>query len=351
MHTFKEVEYIKSGYDSKKLLLVGDIGGTYSNFAIFEAGQPLRLIISLHFLSKEIASFLGVVRLALEHLEKKYDIKVDKACFAGAGPVRLGVIHVTNLPWNIDVNELKKGTSLKSIKIINDFEAIGYGIDLIDQKNVVCICEGVREKKLKKLNKIVIGAGTGLGKCTLTWSDNKNDYVVIPSEGGHSDLPVYNQEEFMLLEYIKKIRKKDVVAWIDILSGEGISTIYKFLLESNRDFVAHDDIVKSNYEPKIIVAHKEIDSCAMETLKWFVRFYGRCAKNFALEVLALDGVYIAGGIAAKNPDIFRSLDGSSLLLSEFLKNEKMKFLLEKIPIYLVLDYNVSLHGAAKSYLC
>ena len=138
---------------------------------------------------------------------------------------------------------------------------------------------------------------------------------------------------------------KETVTWEDILSGKGISTIYKFLLESNLDFVVHDDIVKSNYEAKIIASHKETDACAGETFKWFARFYGRCAKNFALEVLALGGVYIAGGIAAKNPDIFRG----ELFLSEFLNNEKMKFLLEKIPIYVVVDYNVSLYGAAKSY--
>jgi glucokinase len=121
--------------------------------------------------------------------------------------------------------------------------------------------------------------------------------------------------------------------------------IYKFLLTNNPTFTRSDDIAKNHYKANIIASYKETDACSKETFEKFARFYGRCARNFALEVLALGGVYIAGGIAAKNPDI---LQGESFL-SEFLKHETMKFLLEKIPIYVVVDYNVSLYGAAKGY--
>jgi len=358
MQTCNEVEYIKKGYDSTKLLLVGDIGGTHSDFAVVEADQKqVRLIISLHFLSREITCFVDVISWILERIQKKYNIKIDKACFAGAGPVgETGeVVYLTNLPWDIDLGELEKHTSLKSIKIINDFEAIGYGIDLIDQKNIrgesvtLCIHEGQRAQKSKNKhhNKIVIGAGTGLGKCILPWNENKKDYIPIASEGGHADFPVHTQEEFRLLEYIKDSSKKNVVTWEDLLSGKGIGTVYKFLLKNNSAFTGNDAIAKNQYKPSVIASHKEIDACCKETFTWFARFYGRCAKNFALEALALGGVYIAGGIAVKNPDIFQE----EPFLSEFLKHETMKFLLEKIPIYVVVDHNVSLYGAAKSYFC
>jgi len=347
MNTFNEVEHVKNGYDSTNLLLVGDIGGTHCNFAVVEADQKhVRLIISLHFLSEDITSFLEVTCLVLEHLQKKYSIKIKRACFAVAGPIAIKgrVTHLTNLAWNIDLKELESNTSLENIKIINDFEAIGYGISVIDQKDIVCIHKGAQRPNHKQ-NKIVIGAGTGLGKSIVTWNEKKNDYIPLPSEGGHSDFPVYNQEEFRLLEYMRDDNKKKVMTWEDLLSGKGISTLYKFLLESNPAFKGNDVIVKNHYKPAIIASYKETDPCSKETFQWFTRFYGRCARNFALEVLALGGVYIAGGIAAKNLDIFRQ----KTFLLEFLKHEKMKFVLEKIPIYVVVDYKVSLYGAAKGY--
>jgi glucokinase len=355
MYKFSEIEHIKEGYDPNKLIFVGDIGGTHCNFAIVQADkQQVKLIISLHFLSKEISRFSDVVSWTLEHTCKKYNLhdnlNLSNACFAVAGPVGIedNVVRLTNLPWHIDLMELKERTSLKNIKIINDFEAIGYGIDLIDQKDILCICKGKEHTQKKPPNKIVIGAGTGLGKSILTWDENKNYYISIPSEGGHADFPMYNQEEFNLIKYIHANCKKetyDPVVWEDVLSGKGISSIYRFLLES-KSYSTNDEIAKSQYDASIITSYKATDDCSKETLALFTQFYGRCAKNLALEVFALGGVYIAGGIAVKNPDIFKE----EVFLSEFLNNKGMKLFLEKIPVYVVTDYNVSLYGAAKSYI-
>ena len=62
---------------------------------------------------------------------------------------------MTNLPWDIDLKELENHTPLESIKIINDFEAVGYGIDIIDPKDIICIHEGTKQQE-KKYNKVVI---------------------------------------------------------------------------------------------------------------------------------------------------------------------------------------------------
>ena len=351
-YTFKEIVHVKKEYDPTRLLLVGDVGGTHCNFAIAEVAQRrVKLIISLHFLSNEITRFSDVVCWILKYVQEKYDIKVDKACFAGAGPVGLepDVIRMTNLLWTIDVKNLKKYSSLKDIKIINDFEAIGYGIDVIDQKDIICIHEGECVKKKKHFNKAIIGAGTGLGKGVLVWNEQRTHYIPVSSEGGHVDFPAYNQEEFLLLKYIQDDVKKEESSPVeleDILSGKGISTIYKFLLK-NRAFnssMCTNEIAKSYYDASVIALHKKTDPCCQQTFEWFAGFYGRCAKNFALDVFALGGVYIVGGIAAKNPEIFRE----GLFLSEFFNNKKMKFFLKKISVYVVIDYNVSLYGAARS---
>ena len=129
---------------------MGDIGGTRCNFAVAAVVEGnVKLVASLHLFSKEITRFVDAVSGVLEHFEKTHGIIVDRACFAVAGPIRAEdeVVRLTNLDWKIDVQELKAQTLLKTIKLINDFEAIGYGIDLIDQKDVVCVCEGERMQK------------------------------------------------------------------------------------------------------------------------------------------------------------------------------------------------------------
>jgi nitroreductase len=45
-------------------------------------------------------------------------------------------------------------------------------------------------------NKVILSAGTDLGKCIVAWDSIAHHYVVVPSEGGHVDFPVHNQEEF-----------------------------------------------------------------------------------------------------------------------------------------------------------
>jgi glucokinase len=72
----------------------------------------------------------------------------------------------------------------------------------------------------------------------------------------------------------------------------------------------------------------------------FKRAYANFAKNTALDGLALGGVYIAGGIAPKNKEIF---DKEFVKIFEY--SHKMGHVLKKIPIYLILNYDIGLLGA------
>jgi glucokinase len=73
----------------------------------------------------------------------------------------------------------------------------------------------------------------------------------------------------------------------------------------------------------------------------FTRFYGRCAKNFVLDSLANGGLYIAGGMANKNIEIFSTKE----FLNEFENAYRRNDILEKVPIHVIVNYDVSLYGA------
>ncbi len=76
-------------------------------------------------------------------------------------------------------------------------------------------------------------------------------------------------------------------------------------------------------------------------MRLFAKFYARCAKNFVLDCLATGGLYIAGGIAPKNTESFMEKE----FLDEFTCAYQRSHVLENIPIYIIVNYDVGLYGA------
>ena len=85
-------------------------------------------------------------------------------------------------------------------------------------------------------------------------------------------------------------------------------------------------IQKSYYDPALISTFQQDPHCKA-TLDIFLRFYARCAQNLALDTMALGGVYLAGGIIAKNLLLFKR----KAFIDEFILNHRMKKVLEQIP--------------------
>ena len=345
MIPLKEVTYVEKIPRSTFLVLAGDIGGTNSNFGVcsIEHGD-ITLLLSVHTKSKEITDFPSVVDHVLQFLKTNHNIEIKNACFAAAGVVspERDYSKPTNLDFIIDTKRILELTPLDSAVIINDFEAVGYGIDRISKKDLIVVNEG---KQREHASRAIIGSGTGLGKGILGWNYSFNGYLPIPSEGGHADFPVHSQEEFNLITFMQQeINDAYPVSWEDVLSGSGIRHIYNYLgiNGSYQETEYTKEIAEGGTNPDQIFKYWQEDKRCEDTYKLYSRFYARCAKNFALETLSLDGLYIAGGIAAKNLPLFQLPE----FMAEFTQSLKQKKLLQSIPVSIVADYNVSLFGAA-----
>jgi glucokinase len=236
-----------------------------------------------------------------------------------------------------------KATGLETLFLINDFEAVALGLELLPQKDIITINHGVRRKHA---NYGFIGAGTGLGKSVMVWHHFAGRYLPVPSEGGHADAAFYSDQECALNTFIKE-GYACPVSWESILSGQGIKQIYRFLgtqKEYPRTEVSQE-IEGADFNPDRISFYASKDERCRDTFILYATFYARCAKNFALEVLTLDGLYIAGGIAAKNISLFFD----PLFMKEFVFCGKQSKRLGDIPVFLIADYNVSLYGAVVAY--
>jgi glucokinase len=322
-------------------ILSADIGGTNSNFGFFkEYNAKPKLLFSIHAKSQEIKDFPALVKQVLIEVKNKYNITVHHAIFACAGVVFAGnsFSKPTNLDITIDAHAIKKVTNLDCIYLVNDFEVIGYGIDIIDPRTIVTINKG---KPQLHANKAIVGAGTGVGKCIMFYNKAVERHVPVASEGGHEDAALQHSLEFELAKFIQKTERFTCnISWEDLLSGNGIQRIYRFFHENAN----HNDHRKGEKvpHPDEIFKSRTHDKHSADTFKLYTIFYARCAKNFALDALALGGIYIAGGIAAHNVPMFQQ----PAFMSEFVNCGKQAQLLKNIPIHIITDYNVSLYGAA-----
>jgi len=342
MKMYREEIYTDLPVNKRLVYLVGDIGGTNANFAFFliDGGVP-KMLRSVHYKSSEITDFTSVVKDILAHAHKELGVIITTACLAAAGVIseRRDFSKPTNASFVIDSGALTEHTSLRCVTLANDFEVIGYGIDLIDVSSVIPVHRGAQQKKG---NKAILGAGTGLGKCILVWDKDRNYHIPVASEGGHADFAPHTDLDFELVNFIKETEEFTCpVSWEDVLSGNGIQRIYRFFKKRNNSQVAHTTLADKGPHPDEIFNSRTLDDHSARTFELYAALYGRCAKNFALDSLALGGVYIAGGIAAKNIPLFQQPS----FLQEFTACGKQRDILTTMPIFVIKDYNVSLYGA------
>jgi glucokinase len=318
------------------VILAGDVGGTKCNLALFsEKDGKLAVVFRQRFASKGFAQFDLIVkefsRQAAPFLAKD---KIRAAGFGIAGPVINNRIHATNLPWIIDAETLASELRVQPIVLINDLGATGHSLQHLPPEDFCVLNQGAA---IKGGSIALLAAGTGLGEGILFWDGSR--YRVVPSEGGHSDFAPHSDQQIELLRFMRL--RYPQVSWELILSGRGFRTLHEFLSPE----VKHPIFDDPDADPAPFITKSALDkSCpvCVETLDLWTRIYGAEAGNLALKVMALGGVYVAGGIAVKI--LSKIQDGT--FFQAFKDKWHFTEMLEKIPVSVVLNESAPLIGAA-----
>lgn len=320
------------------LLLAGDIGGTNARLCLVEVEIKNQAISSKTILQQVYASKSGnLVTIVQRFLAGKF--QPDIACFALAGPVINNKCKLTNLPWSeLAGDTLQKDLNIPQVILINDFVAVAYSIVLEPEKKILTLQKG---QLVLNAPIAIIGAGTGLGKALAIVEGN--NYRVFPTEGGHQNFSPHNALTDKLLSYLR--RQTEPVDVERVVSGRGIVEIFCFLHECVYPDAPSKDILQQN-DPALAIAKsaKQGDFLCQKTMEIFVEAYGAAAGDMALNLLPFGGLYIAGGIAAQNLELMQQ--------GKFIQAFKHKArveptLLEKIPVYIVLNSLEGLKGAIK----
>lgn len=347
MNSIKEQLHTDKIY-AKDVLLAADIGGTNSRFGIFYSTEGEQLVLELFLSSAEITNFAQAVVQVIAHVKNRYQLVVRCASFAVAGAISTNgkTVKLTNVSITVDVDEIKEKTGLQKVVLINDFQAIAYGIPLLASDDFVSVRSGTESSAGTH---VIIGAGTGLGKALFVVDQQGNPVRVLPSEGGHADFAVHSLFDYEFMRYCQRHSEHPlcIVTWEDAIAGRGIVALYRFLVET-RDYQDNDVRKKLAHEctPETIFANRADDPACADTYSLYGQWYGRCIKNFALEALAYGGIFIAGGIAAHNSSLFFE----PLFMGELTGCAVQAQLIEDIPIKVILNTQVGLYGAANYFL-
>lgn len=325
-------------------VLAGDIGGTKTllRIAEVECGAQ-RVVAEQRFESGAFDGLPAVLSALVSTTGRDALAGVNAACLGIAGPVQRTAAgqfaKATNLPWEVDSAALAREFDIPRVRLINDFQAIGYGIEALGPQDLVTLQQGKPEPHGPRA---VIGAGTGLGQGILVWQGDR--YEALPTEGGHADFGPNDELQLELWRSLK--REFGRVGYERILSGPGLARIYSFLRarvavpespEVTRAMLGGDAAAAIAG-----VALEGGDALAIQALDLFVRVYGAQAGNLALTVLATGGVYVAGGVAPKI--IAKLKDGA--FLRAFNDKGRMAPLVKAMPVHVIVNPKVGLIGAA-----
>jgi len=320
------------------MILAADIGGTKVNLALFrQEGDHLERVDSAKFESRK---YSGLEEILDEFCQKKHP-KLERAGFGIAGPVKNGKCEVTNLPWVVDVESLKKRLGLESVWLINDLAAMACAIPFLPETEFDVLQEGKAEANGRIA---VLAAGTGLGEAFLL-PDQSGRYLILDSEGGHCDFSPRTKLEIELLLYLtEKFGRTSVER---VLSGPGLNNIYRFLIDRHSfeepPWLAEE--LRDNDHPGVVITKNGLENkspACHKALEMFVSLYGAIAGNLALQFLTRGGLYIGGGIA---PNIL-PLIKSGLFMESFYSKGRFKSFMREFPVKVILNDQASLIGVA-----
>lgn len=308
-------------------ILAADIGATNSRFAYFKGDEiaKLSLVDSVWLATRDAGSFQGLLAgmessgLGLDHHQ------ADLICLAAAGPVQEETYcQPPHIAWDIDLAR-DLGDGVPSL-LINDFLAQAWACLSPVVENARLVLPGEADPLAARA---VIGAGSNLGHAALV-PDGRGGWCPVASEGGHAAFAFEGREEAAYAEFLGRERDDPYPIADTVVSGKGLSLVHQYLTGQKLAPAQVGQVLDSH----------------PDTLTWMARFYGRACRQWALQVTALGGVYLAGGLAVKLPALVEHAE----FAHQFRLADSTNRILRGIPVWLVTDQNSGLWGAAAAAL-
>jgi glucokinase len=369
--------------------LAGDIGGTYARLQLMafvpETGER-HVLAQQRYQCQHFASLEAILKAFLHNNHVTAE-PIESACLGLPGPVEGSVVHLTNLPWQVDARQIERVCAISRVHLINDFHAAALGVQTASPERIQPLyspqapplvqsdeAPNVFTRPGPNRHSLVVGAGTGLGVAAV-FHDGVHA-IPVAHEGGHMDFAPISDTQQALLFWLWQ--RHEHVSYERVLSGAGLETLYQFFalseapnsydLSSSQNlqktvwqnaqnrvlgafFAAQEDVkgraaalgTDSDWPSAAEIAGlaQAGDAIAERAIIEFVTIYGAFVGSVALIWNAAQGVYLAGGIAGKLQHWLRQ----PFFSHAYLHKGRMSDVLASRPVYLLDDEALGVRGA------
>lgn len=310
--------------------IAGDIGGTRSRLAWVtdrEDASPLRF--EREYTSAAFATADDLLRQFFADAQQPRG--PDGLMLALPGPLNAQRVRLTNLDWTLDAAAMQAALGVPCVRFINDFQAAAAGVAMLGAADVVALNpQPVEAGGLRAIT----GAGTGLGLAFLV-SDADGRVRSYPSEGGHLDFAPANPMQDRLLQQLRATYGH--VSWERAVSGSAMNDLYRFCCAERGAPVPDVAVDGATLGARDAAG----DSAASAALDLFVDLYGAWVGNVAMLAKPVGGLYVAGGVAGH----LRARMQSPRFMAAAADKGRMRSLVERTPIFLVVNDRLGLQGA------
>lgn len=263
--------------DSDSPVLVADVGGTNTRVALAR-GRVLIAGSTERFRNAEFTGLEGVLASYLD----RHRTRAARGAIALAGPVRGDWAEMTNLGWTVKAGALADATGIGRFSLLNDLQAQGHALPHLPESHLRRLRAGERQEGCK----LVIGLGTGVNAAPV--HAQGAGHVVPPAEAGHVHLPLRNEQDYRLADWLKV--RRGFASVEDVLSGAGLERLYAFHAQEAR--------VHKALDARAIMAGMEAgDALALSVGRHYVRLLAQFTADLALIMLPGSGIYFIGGMS------------------------------------------------------
>lgn len=267
--------------------------------------------------------------------------RLASACFAVAGPVQQGQAHLTNLDWVVDQQQLARSLGLSAVEVVNDIAVLVYGLPHLQPAMAVELQAGEPQPGGTVA---ILSLGTGLGMAMGI--PTPVGLASCPSEGGHQEFSPCNPREWQLRQWLLADLGLERLSVERVASGTGLGHIGRWLLSTHPDshpLKAQCANPTADLPARIAAAAAQGDALCQEALALWTETCGTAAANLLLTSLSTGGLWLAGGVTAKQLPQLRS----PRFLDRLQRVGRFQPLAAKVPIHALIAPDTGLFAAAQ----
>lgn len=326
-----------------KKVLIGDFGGTNIRLQLYGVhGADIIEKTDFFFTDEYRSCPVDCIKVFLSGLPVP-----DIAVFGVTGIVKNNKI-LASFAYGTDTlsgNIISEATGIPEVYLLNDLEVSGYGICSLSPSETHEINGGV----IEETGPIVgVSIGTGVGTCYLI--HNQHNYFVFPAEGGSQDYTPKTHQDKKLYLYLSERYNKPGINYNSMLAGSCCHILYEFLREENPELVnpEFDQIFMESDKEKTKIMMQagfgKKDELAKNAVEIWEKAVGSLLSNMYLNFIPTGGIYLYGGVIAKN---YEEIIRSKTIRMGFYMGRSNIFhkAMKKIPIFVVNPEEIGLRGA------